>query len=185
MAYDAGDRPIRIAAQVQPQHARYAQIRDTVAELEDLGVDAVFNWDHFFPLSGDADGEHYESWTMLAAWAEATERVRRRIADPEVAVTVAEASEPSPESPADGAQFALIAEALAVSHPGVPAVPYVMMAATDSRHFHRFSPAVYRFAPLEMSSAQRAAIHGVDERVEIAALERGERFHRALLERLP
>ncbi|MBO9625656.1 MAG: M20/M25/M40 family metallo-hydrolase [Microbacterium sp.] len=111
-------------------------------------------------------------------------RLRRRIADPRVTVTVEEASEPSPESPTDNEQFAVIAEALAVSHPGVPAVPYVMMAATDSRHFHRFSPAVYRFAPLEMSNAQRASIHGVDENVEVAALERGERFHRALLERL-
>ena len=52
-----------------------------------------------------------------------------------------------------------------------PTVPYVCMAATDCRHFHRFSPAVYRFAPLEMSNAQRASIHGVDERVEIASLE--------------
>ncbi|WP_232304661.1 M20/M25/M40 family metallo-hydrolase [Microbacterium sp. XT11] len=111
-------------------------------------------------------------------------RVRRRIADPLVSVRVIEAGEPSPESPVDGPQFALLADALAVSHPGVPAVPYVMMAATDSRHFHRFSPAVYRFAPLEMSNAQRASIHGVDERVEIAALERGELFHRTLLQRL-
>ncbi|MBP2377770.1 carboxypeptidase PM20D1 [Microbacterium phyllosphaerae] len=111
-------------------------------------------------------------------------RVRRRIRDPLVSVIVEEASEPSPESSTDNVQFALLADALAVSHPGVPAVPYVMMAATDSRHFHRFAPAVYRFAPLDMSNAQRASIHGVDENVEIAALERGERFHRALLERL-
>jgi len=111
-------------------------------------------------------------------------RVRRRIRDPLVTVRVEEASEPSPESATDNAQFAVLADALAVSHPGVPAVPYVMMAATDSRHFHRFAPAVYRFAPLDMSNAQRASIHGVDENVEIAALERGERFHRALLERL-
>lgn len=111
-------------------------------------------------------------------------RIRRRIADPAVTVRVLEASEPSPESPTDNAAFRLLAAALAVSHPGVPAVPYVMMAATDSRHFHRFAPAVYRFAPLDMSNAQRASIHGVDEHVEIAALERGERFHRALLERL-
>lgn len=111
-------------------------------------------------------------------------RVRRRIRDPLVSVEVVEAGEPSPESPTDNAQFALLAAALDVSHPGVPAVPYVMMAATDSRHFHRFSPAVYRFAPLDMSNAQRASIHGVDESVEIVALERGERFHRALLERL-
>ena len=114
----------------------------------------------------------------------AAARVRRRIADPQVAVEVLEGSDPSPESATDNAQFALLADALGASHPGVPAVPYVMMAATDSRHFHRFTPAVYRFAPLEMSNAQRAAIHGVDESVEIAALERGERFHRALLQRL-
>ena len=40
-----------------------------------MGVDIVFNWDHFFPLSGDADGKHFECWTMLASFAEVTERV--------------------------------------------------------------------------------------------------------------
>jgi probable F420-dependent oxidoreductase len=69
------DRPIRLGVQVQPQHARYGSVRDAVRALEDEGVDVVFNWDHFFPLSGDADGLHYESWTMLAAIAEQTERV--------------------------------------------------------------------------------------------------------------
>ena len=68
-------RPIRIGVQVAPQHALYPKIRDTVRELEDIGVDIVFNWDHFYPLSGPADGEHYESWTMLAAIAEQTTRV--------------------------------------------------------------------------------------------------------------
>ena len=111
-------------------------------------------------------------------------RVRRRIRDPLVTVEVIEGSEPSPESPTDNAQFSLITEAVAASHPAARTVPYVMMAATDSRHFHRFAPAVYRFAPLAMSSAQRASIHGVDERVEIAELERGELFHRTLLQRL-
>src|SRR3954469_4918595 len=75
MTTDARDRSVRIGVQVQPQHAHYAKIRDTVAELEDLGVDVLFNWDHFYPLNGPADGEHYESWTMLGAWAEQTSRV--------------------------------------------------------------------------------------------------------------
>jgi probable F420-dependent oxidoreductase len=68
-------RPVRLGVQVQPQHAPYSKIRDTVAELEDLGVDILFNWDHFFPLTGEKDGLHFESWTMLAAWAEQTTRV--------------------------------------------------------------------------------------------------------------
>ncbi len=50
-------------------------IRDAVLRSEELGVDIVFNWDHFFPLYGDPDGPHFECWTMLAAWAEQTERV--------------------------------------------------------------------------------------------------------------
>jgi probable F420-dependent oxidoreductase len=69
-------RPIRIALQLQPQHAEYAQIRDTVRRAEDLGVDVIFNWDHFFPLSGDHAGKHFECWTMLGAWAEQTSRVQ-------------------------------------------------------------------------------------------------------------
>lgn len=68
--------PIRIGVQLQPQHAEYAQIRDAVRRAEDLGVDVIFNWDHFFPLSGDPDGKHFECWTMLGAWAEQTSHVQ-------------------------------------------------------------------------------------------------------------
>jgi len=68
-------RSIRLGVQVAPQHALYPTIRDTVQQLEDLGVDIVFNWDHFYPLSGEPDGLHYESWTMLAAIAEQTSRI--------------------------------------------------------------------------------------------------------------
>jgi probable F420-dependent oxidoreductase len=67
--------PIRIGVQLQPQHADYAQIRRAVADAEAAGVDIIFNWDHFFPLYGEPDGKHFECWTMLGAWAEATSRV--------------------------------------------------------------------------------------------------------------
>lgn len=69
------DTPVRIGVQIEPQHATYPQIRDAVLRLEEMGVDILFNWDHFFPLFGDRDGAHFESWTMLGAWAEQTERV--------------------------------------------------------------------------------------------------------------
>jgi probable F420-dependent oxidoreductase len=70
------NHPIRIGVQLQPQHADYAEIRRAVAEAEQAGADVVFNWDHFYPLSGGPDGKHFECWTMLGAWAEATERVQ-------------------------------------------------------------------------------------------------------------
>lgn len=66
---------VRIAVQLQPQHAHYASIRDALLRTEDMGVDIAYNWDHFFPLSGEADGQHFECWTMLGAWAEQTSRI--------------------------------------------------------------------------------------------------------------
>ncbi|MGD9622091.1 MAG: LLM class F420-dependent oxidoreductase [Mycolicibacterium sp.] len=69
------NRPIRIGVQLQPQHAPYSRLRDAVRRCEDIGVDVVFNWDHFFPLYGDPDGAHYECWTMLGAWAEQSTRI--------------------------------------------------------------------------------------------------------------
>jgi len=71
----AEKRPVRIGVQIAPQHALYPKIRETAAALEEMGVDILFNWDHFYPLSGEPDGLHFESWTMLAALAEQTSRV--------------------------------------------------------------------------------------------------------------
>ena len=69
-------RAIRIGVQIAPQHASYETIRHTVSTCEELGVDIVFNWDHFFPLTGEPDGLHFEAWTMLAALAEQTTGVQ-------------------------------------------------------------------------------------------------------------
>ena len=67
--------PIRIGVQLQPQQADYSAIRDALTAAEELGADIAFNWDHFYPLYGDADGKHFECWTMLGAWAEQTSRI--------------------------------------------------------------------------------------------------------------
>jgi probable F420-dependent oxidoreductase len=63
-----------VGLQLQPQHVGYQQIRATASRAEELGADVIFNWDHFYPLTGDPDGQHFECWTMLAAWAESTSR---------------------------------------------------------------------------------------------------------------
>src|SRR5215212_415570 len=66
---------IKVGAQIQPQHASYRQMRDAWLRVEEMGADTLFNWDHFYPLYGDPQGNHFECWTLLGAMAEATERV--------------------------------------------------------------------------------------------------------------
>ena len=68
-------RPIRIAAQLHPQHGMYARLREAVDNVEEMGFDLLYTWDHFFPLYGKRDSLHFECWTMLAAWAEQTSTV--------------------------------------------------------------------------------------------------------------
>ena len=62
-------RPIRVGVQLQPQHGTYQQFADAVRHAEEMGVDTIFDWDHFFPLYGDPQGNHFEGWTLLTAMA--------------------------------------------------------------------------------------------------------------------
>jgi F420-dependent oxidoreductase-like protein len=38
--------------------------------------ESVWNWDHFYPLTEPYDGPSFEAWTMIAALAQATRRIR-------------------------------------------------------------------------------------------------------------
>ncbi len=67
--------PIRIAAQLHPQQGAWREMRRGAIEADDLGYDILYTWDHFSPLYGDRDGPHFECWSLLAAWAEATSRI--------------------------------------------------------------------------------------------------------------
>lgn len=111
-------------------------------------------------------------------------QLRRAIRDREVAIELVSGSDPSPESSVDSPAFEAITAAVSVAFPESATAPYLMMQATDSRFIHRHTPHVFRFAPLRMSAAQRASIHGLDEHVHVESLHRGEEFHRALIQAL-
>ena len=67
--------PIRIGIQLHPQQGAWRELRAAAVTADEMGFDVLYTWDHFFPLYGNRDGEHFECWTLLAAWAEATSRI--------------------------------------------------------------------------------------------------------------
>ncbi|WP_344341365.1 M20/M25/M40 family metallo-hydrolase, partial [Streptomyces rhizosphaericus] len=116
---------------------------------------------------------------------DAVAHVRRTIRDDDVEVRVVEAGGPSPLSPYDDPAFALLERTTAAIFPEAVPTPYLMMAATDARHFHAICERVYRFTPLRMSKAQRESIHAHDEHLGTAALRAGVAWWTRLLEDLP
>jgi probable F420-dependent oxidoreductase len=66
---------LRVGVQLSNQHTTYAAYADAIKRTEDAGVDTLWNWDHFFPLSGDPNGDHHEGWTLLTAMGMLTTRV--------------------------------------------------------------------------------------------------------------
>ena len=113
------------------------------------------------------------------------EHVRRAVGDDRVHIDVVDSSEPSPVSPVDDDAFRLLESTITEVFPDAVPAPYVMMAATDSRHFTEICERVYRFTPFRMTKAQRESIHSYDEHIGVDAFLDGVRWYRTLLERLP
>jgi F420-dependent oxidoreductase-like protein len=52
-------------------------MRDVWVAADEIEIfESAWNWDHFYPLTGDLTGPNFEGWTMLAAMAQATRRIR-------------------------------------------------------------------------------------------------------------
>ena len=65
------------AVKTPPQHGPWADFLDVWLAVDACDAfDTAWNFDHFYPLVGDTHGPCLESWTMLAALAQATSRIR-------------------------------------------------------------------------------------------------------------
>jgi F420-dependent oxidoreductase-like protein len=68
---------MRFAIKTRPEHTSWQQMRDVWVAADDIEMfESAWNWDHFYPLTGDLNGSNLEAWTMLAAMAQATRRIR-------------------------------------------------------------------------------------------------------------
>lgn len=60
---------MKIGVQIQPQATSVKAMRQAWRAADDLGVDSLWTWDHFYPLFGNPEAEHFECYTLLAAMA--------------------------------------------------------------------------------------------------------------------
>lgn len=67
---------LRFGLMTPTDGARYEDILRAWREAEALGWDSAWLNDHFMPVFGDTDRNQYEAWTLLAALAAQTERIR-------------------------------------------------------------------------------------------------------------
>jgi probable F420-dependent oxidoreductase len=66
---------IRVGVLLHPQLTTFASYSQAVQEVEGLGVDTIWTWDHFFPTyQKRRPGSHFEAWTLLASMAMLTNR---------------------------------------------------------------------------------------------------------------
>jgi carboxypeptidase PM20D1 len=114
---------------------------------------------------------------------EVVARVKRIVADPEVEVRVVYRGEPSPVSDTSCAAYDTMAATIRETYPEVVVSPYLMLGASDARHYAALSDHVYRFSPLEMSREERESMHGVNERVPVAKLGKCAEFYERLIQK--
>ena len=109
------------------------------------------------------------------------EHVTKAIRDPKVRIEAENANEPSAVSPTTGRAWELVSRSIEATYPDAVVTPYVMLGASDGRHFTRISDHVYRFSPFEMSGEERGTLHAVNERIRVATFLRGIEFYTRMI----
>ena len=115
---------------------------------------------------------------------QAVRELKQKIGDERVKVTLVMGNTPSPFSRTDSEGWAAVKEAILQTWPDVIVSPYLMMAASDSRHYARISDRVYRFSPMEMPAEIRSTIHGHNEHIPVETLLKTVAFYMRLIRKI-
>jgi F420-dependent oxidoreductase-like protein len=67
---------VRLGALCWNQYTAWPALLEAGVRAERLGYDSLWTWDHLYPIVGSSDGPMLEGWLTLAAWAQATSRIR-------------------------------------------------------------------------------------------------------------
>jgi len=113
----------------------------------------------------------------------ALEYIKETVGDEKVAVTLINGMNPSRISRTDCTEWDKVASAVASTWRGCIVSPYLMVQCSDSRHWGRISDRVYRFSAMDLTSEERATIHGNNEKIRLDALARSNEFYIRLMKK--
>lgn len=114
----------------------------------------------------------------------ALEHLREAINDPEIRVELHGEWGNNPavqETPVDHPLLSVIQSAVDSALPGVPVIPYLPTASTDSVAYAEVTGNIFRFVPMLLDARELSLVHNVDERISLENLERCLSFYKAFL----
>jgi acetylornithine deacetylase/succinyl-diaminopimelate desuccinylase-like protein len=74
---------------------------------------------------------------------------------------------------ADLERYAVLADLIREADPAGTPFPHLLSGVTDARHFAKLGIQLYGFVPFDLPPGLIETVHGVDERVPVAAVEQG------------
>ena len=111
----------------------------------------------------------------------AVEYIKNTVKNDNIEISVIDGMNPSRVSELDCEAYNKVATAVASTWKGCIVSPYLMVQCSDSRHYGRISDKVYRFSAMDLTSEERATIHGNNERIRIEAVNKTVEFYIRLI----
>ena len=113
--------------------------------------------------------------------ASALQYLRQVVNNGAVEITALEGFEPSRVSTIACPGWEKISAAVTETWRGCVVAPYLMVQCSDSRHWGRISDKVYRFSAMDLTSEERATIHGNNERIRLETISKAVEFYIRLM----
>ncbi|MDR2957541.1 MAG: M20 family peptidase [Coriobacteriales bacterium] len=111
----------------------------------------------------------------------AVEYLKSVAKNPDIKFNILYGMNPSIDSRTDGSYWEILKGVIAETWPKTLVSPYLMVAASDSRHYCRISDGVYRFSAVAVSKSERNTIHGHNERVPVEKIVKNVQFYLRLM----
>jgi carboxypeptidase PM20D1 len=108
--------------------------------------------------------------------------LERVIDDPRVILSSDQANEASAVSPTDNIGFKLIESSIRRLDENILVSPYLVLGATDSRHFQNLSDNIYRFMMVSLNPETLKQFHGLNEQITVKDYLNAIQFYYAMLE---